>query len=774
MKSTFKIFLTFVILSGLFLADDSFSQCVVEDWKTSFNGPVNDFDVIGDMIVDDAGNVYITGYQSTQISEYDIITIKYDTDGVQQWIATYNGPGNSIDAGNAIIIDETGNVYITGYSVGIGTSGDIVTIKYNSNGVEQWVARFNSVSNDFDSGASLAVDEVGNVFITGYSAGDFITIKYNSNGIEQWIATYNGPANLGDQALALAIDGNGNVYVTGASEGIGTDTDFATVKYNSSGIEQWVARYNGPANALDFSREIKVDAAANVYITGISTGVGTSFDYATIKYNTDGIEQWVARYNGPANDEDQPNSLAIDEIGNVYVTGSSRGIGSFEDYATVKYNSSGVEQWVLRYNGPANGSDISRSIALDANGNVYVTGGSTGIGTSADFTTIKYNTNGAEQWIAKYNGSSNLNDVSYKIATDLQGNIYVSGYSVEIGTDRDITTIKYPASEASVSNLILMPGFFNFNTIDDVTAVSMNFISFMGIGNVNVSLYSNPPINYSLPPELFVSQYRWIICQTGLSDIDAQVKIHFPDIQNNGIVNPNSVTVYSRPVPGSGVFTPLTTTVSGDTLIATVTDFSEFILVSTDDPLPVDLIAFNANVDANNVTLKWTTAWEENNARFDVQRRASNIDASWTTIGNVAGNGTTYEPKNYSYTDKNLASGSYEYRLVQFDFDGNSTSDFILTQIVEVGTPVEFILAQNFPNPFNPTTKINFQIPIEGLVKLSVFDLSGREVAALVNEVLTPGYYIFDFNGSNLSSGAYFYRLVANNSVMTKRMLMIK
>src|ERR1044072_5373737 len=112
--------------------------------------------------------------------------------------------------------------------------------------------------------------------------------------------------------------------------------------------EEWVARYNGPGNASDNAVDIAVDDDGNVYITGSSTGAGTFADYATIKYNSAGVQQWVARYNGPGNFFDEPADLAIDNAGNVYVTGRSAGDGTDDDYATIKYNSAGVVQWVAR------------------------------------------------------------------------------------------------------------------------------------------------------------------------------------------------------------------------------------------------------------------------------------------------------------------------------------------------------------------------------------------------------------------------------------------
>src|SRR5205085_1047755 len=120
------------------------------------------------------------------------------------------------------------------------------------------------------------------------------------------------------------------------------------------------------------------------------TGTGTGEDYATIKYSASGVQQWVQRYNGTGNSTDEASSVKADASGNVYVTGWSYGTGSGSDYATIKYNSAGVQQWLQKYNGPGNASDKASSIAVDAAGKVYITGQSDGSGTGTDFATVKY------------------------------------------------------------------------------------------------------------------------------------------------------------------------------------------------------------------------------------------------------------------------------------------------------------------------------------------------------------------------------------------------
>jgi len=436
----------FILLFILFVFTGSVLSQVAQQWVARYNGTGNGLDDAYSIALDGSGNVYVTGRSYGSGTSYDYCTIKYNSSGVQQWVARYNGTGDSDDVASSIAVDGSGNVYVTGGSYGSGTSFDYCTIKYNSSGVQQWVARYNGTGNYDDEAYSIALDGSGNVYVTGYSYGngtiyDYCTIKYNSSGVQQWVARYNGPGNDYDYAISIALDGSGNAYVTGTSVGSGTGDDYCTIKYNSAGVQQWVARYNGPGNGSDVAYSIKVDGTGNVYVTGGSTGGGTGFDYCTIKYNSSGVQQWVARYNGPGNEE--ATSIALDGSGNVYVTGRSDGIGTDRDYCTIKYNSSGVQQWVARYNGPGNWDDKANSIVVDGSGNVYVTGYSDGGGTNWDYCTIKYNSSGVQQWVARYNGPGNSVDYSTSLALDGSGNVYVTGSSTGSGTYDDYCTIKY-------------------------------------------------------------------------------------------------------------------------------------------------------------------------------------------------------------------------------------------------------------------------------------------------------------------------------------------
>jgi hypothetical protein len=194
--------------------------------------------------------------------------------------------------------------------------------------------------------------------------------------------------------------------------------------------------------------------------------------------------------------------------------------------------------------------------------------------------------------------------------------------------------------------------------------------------------------------------------------------------------------------------------------------------------IPVELTSFYANVKENKVELYWQTATETNNQGFEILRLAQNDNSSWERIGFIEGSGTTTEPKSYSFSDDNLNNGNYKYKLKQIDFDG--TFEYSKEIEVEVNlNPTEFVLYQNYPNPFNPNTTIRFEIPGQArndnvLVTLKVYDVLGNEVAIMVNEERHPSAYEVEFNGSQLSSGIYFYTLSSGNYSSTKKLILLK
>ncbi|MGE0127945.1 MAG: SBBP repeat-containing protein [Blastocatellales bacterium] len=438
-------------------------QSVEETWVREFN-PTSSTGLVtaAAIVTDKEGNVYVAGWKADAVSFpsriiYDYVTIKYDSGGNAQWVANYSGPGGSNDKIEAIAVDDAGNVYVTGESEASDETTSCVTIKYNSNGSEQWVARYSGPGGN-SSAKDIALDNKGNVYVTGKSkssgflpTGDYVTIKYDANGNEQWVARFSSRSFLLNEAWAIAVDAAGAVYVTGGGWGEDTSLDYTTIKYSPDGKEQWVARYNGPGNGVDIATSIAVDGSSNVYVTGFSTGASSSSDFATIKYDSSGVEQWARRFNGVKNAGDIAKDLAVDASGNVYVAGviNSRGgsPGSSDpdrDYATLKYSSDGNQEWVAVYDGPAKDADEALALAIDGSGNVYVTGQSVGSGSSFDYATVKYNGAGSEQWVMRYADANNRYDGASDIAVDGRGGVYVSGSShIDDGGRAKIVTIKY-------------------------------------------------------------------------------------------------------------------------------------------------------------------------------------------------------------------------------------------------------------------------------------------------------------------------------------------
>jgi hypothetical protein len=259
--------------------------------------------------------------------------------------------------------------------------------------------------------------------------------------------------------------------------------------------------------------------------------------------------------------------------------------------------------------------------------------------------------------------------------------------------------------------------------------------------------------------------------------LSAHDNLHFFTSTNGGVVWKSMDSGNNW----SAVGTPQNVSGSDPRRIINIPTTSFFIwtISSEDIPMPVELAFFTSNVISRDVKLNWITATETNNAGFEIQKSEirSQKQEEWVKVGYINGNGTKTTPTNYTFEEKKLNLGKYNYRLKQIDYNGNFEYHN-LNGIIEIGVPNKFNISQNYPNPFNPTTKIDFELPYDSKVSIKLYDIRGREVMTIMNDQRPAGYYTEQMNGNNLSSGTYFYRINAEgngqNYVMTKKAILIK
>lgn len=656
------------------------------------------------------------------------------TNGGTNWVSQSSGTSDAL-WGVSFIDGNTGTVI-----------GGVNIILRTTNGGTNWISQPNGASNGI---VAVSFSDINNGLVVGYAG----TILRTTNGGSNWTIQN---AETSEHLYSVSfIDANTGI-VAGA---------FRILRTTNGGTN-WIVQDN-------FSQ---IFIGVSLTNANIGTVVGTS---GTIQRTSNGGINWTTQTSGTSTN-----------LHGVYFSDANNGTAV------------GGSGTILRYKANPNYGDNEQS----ADNLYYFANSTTGAANSPSQPVFDWrDTTGSTDLIVNgvsiaTLGSGNIDDGRYDIISQLP-----PGNSIKFfGTD-------YSDLYIGTNGIIGFTSFVPVNTWDvgngSITGLPQNFIPSMATAiyplwidldysNINVpvnrlsyKVTSNEVIiTYDRAPipggdvQDYVS-FQVVISHSPTPTQNSKIVFQFDDAAS-GMTFIHKYNTNTLPAHISGLQGSYSTSQflqyryrSSTLLITEGPLFGSPLAVAfgpDDNALPVDLILFNAVVDNRDVTLNWTTAWEENNMRFDIQRRNAEPDVQWTTVGSVNGSGTVFEERNYSFTDKNLFTGKYEYRLVQIDYDGNSTADFDLNQTIEVGVPTRFDLSQNYPNPFNPTTKINYEIPVESFVRLVVYDMTGREVAMLVNNTVTPGYYTTEFTASSFASGVYFYRLIIANNVITKKMILLK
>lgn len=262
-------------------------------WKSIYNYPGwNNFHRINDVVTDAEGNIYITGESSDISGKFDIATIKYNSRGDTIWTRRYAGPTDEDERGLKIIPDNHGSLFVGGYATDTTSinSAGYITLKYDTSGILKWVKRYDGVGENFDCIRDMVVDASGNLYVTGESAinnsgkCDIATIKYSTNGEAVWTKRFTGTSSL-NEPKSMTIDKDANIYITGYTYVIGGGSwNGLTIKYDSTGAEKWNTIYNGASNSEDELYAIALDSNNDVIVAGRTYGDTTSFDFLTIKY----------------------------------------------------------------------------------------------------------------------------------------------------------------------------------------------------------------------------------------------------------------------------------------------------------------------------------------------------------------------------------------------------------------------------------------------------------------------------------------------------------
>ena len=438
----------------------TFSQINVQ-WEARLNDPVGNFiDKAVDLALDASGNTYVVGTAYDGAS-YDVVTVKYNSAGVEIWRSSFGGVG--IDEAGGIFLDSNNDVVITGSTFIGGSDYDIFTAKYNgTTGAQIWSVT-NAGSNFYDAGKDVTVDGLNNVIITGVLAVDgtdnnWVVIKYNSAGVVQWTQSGGTVGASNDIGKVVITDAANNIYVAGHRQFSSGTTyfDFLLLKFLPAGGAPTINVTRDSGNGkLDTPYAIDLDAAGNIYMAGQGfTNVVDEEDYMTVKFNSAGTFQWIKLYAGDAEGLDRINAIDVDAAsGTVYVTGRSKSIATSEDYYTIAYNTAGTELWNKRYSSPGLEFDEASDISLSSTGFLYITGYSYITGSSNDYTTLKYDVSGNLIWETIFDGPSSLSDQAIKMKLDPSENIFVTGSSHGgPSTNLDYSTIKYCQLETIASN----------------------------------------------------------------------------------------------------------------------------------------------------------------------------------------------------------------------------------------------------------------------------------------------------------------------------------
>jgi hypothetical protein len=740
------------------------------------------------------------------------------------WSQRFGSTGS--DTGNAVAVDGSGNIFVTGQFTGTANFGgsdlvsagnfDIFLAKYNVHGVHQWSQRFGGSSADY--GTSVAVDAAGSVFVTGHfrftmsmGGGDLVSVgqndiflaKFNTNGVHQWSQRF-GSTSF-DETNSVAVDASGNVIMGGGFTGtvdfgggalvsVGAG-DVVLAKYNTNGVHVWSQRFGSGPSTSDLCYAVTVDGSGNVIATGFFQGTASfgggnlvsagSYDIFLAKLDANGVHQWSQRFGGTG--VDIGYGAAADGSGNVTVTGYFQNTADFgggnlvsagsTDIFLAKYNPNGAYRWSQGFGDT--GTDAGYSVAVDGAGNTLVTGffaGTVNLGGSDlvsgggnDIFLAKHSPDGVERWSQGYGGTGG--DIGYGIADDGWGNLIVTG--------RFESTVDFGVGPlASVGSLEVFVARFSGTTAEPIMS------SIADVGNdqgrkVNIRFARSgaDDAGAALPVTRYAAFRR--VDDPPAAAAREPAGLSERELMADGWTQVASVDAFAEDfyhieVPTIGDSTEVLGQYYSTFYIRAATDAPSGHFDSpADSGYSIDNLA--PGIPGSLLYSSGTLSWNESPAAdfdyFTVYGANTNDFGSATVV-------------DYAITtDMDVLSSPYIYYFVTAtDFSGNEGDPISVNSASGVGgTPKRYVLAlSNFPNPFNPRTTVSYTVPSRGVVTVVIYDARGARVATLLEgETRDAGAYRMEWNGRTdaglaAPSGVYFARIVHAGDTRSRKLLLLK
>ena len=379
----------------------------------------------------------------------------------EAWVHRFDPDASSTQAGTAVAFDQNGNVFVTGYTFINSDAEAFYTAKYDGlTGRALWEKIFDS-GNGSDVPHAIVVDSAGNAIVTGSSISpiggpDYYTIKYDgATGNVLWQKRYDGPINGLDEAVAVAVDAADNVIVAGRSTQ--ANDDIYLIRYAAAtGTQTGQFRFTGPQTRPDYPTDMAIDAAGNPVVVGVTTNANGDADIYVAKINlTTETAIWTRTISSTGSLDDEGKGVAIDNAGNVVVTGILSNSDNTHGFLTRKYTSAGAFVWDQTFASPVSDFNGPVDVGVDSAGNAFVTGTSTLDNFRVTFYTAKYAAaNGAIVWETRSELASDetqlQNDVATGLVVDGSGNVVVTGLSLNVNVDDDYYTVKYSGADGHI------------------------------------------------------------------------------------------------------------------------------------------------------------------------------------------------------------------------------------------------------------------------------------------------------------------------------------